>query len=357
VNAKMATLAAGTVRAHVDYDRRRVRYTMTCQPRPGQPLAVVFVPLGSSSTFVGSAEFVAAANEMDLCCLCVDRPGIGGTTKSPRRWIDCVRTRLRVHSADVAAVLAAVNKMAGVVRLIGVCAGAPFALAFAAAYPLLIDRSHLTLVTPWVSGECKDNRWIVSRAGSGWFGPHTTVGPLLALVQFPRMRKIVNAPSAEQSLRRATVAFTPSERDLLTRRCRLDETLAARIVAAVRSDLGETSLGAFAGDVAVCLAPSKVIFRALRPPTPKKPSPVWRREHNMRRSKGGSSTARTATRPATGRRVGHAGVAADARAEEDEDRGGGGGGGGAGVHARPERFTVVAARQDELVPLAATAFL
>lgn len=175
-----------------------------------------------------------------------------------RRWLGYVHYRLATHCTDVAAVVSHL-RISGGLHLIGLCAGAAYAEAFAAAHPGLVDKSHVTLVAPWVSGDCAHNSWLVRHAGVGHFGPHAGIGPLLALIQMPRLRRVTRAPSELHALHAATAAFSASERDRLTRRCRLDDTMAARLVSTLKCDLASHSLGGFSGDVAVCLAPSSVL--------------------------------------------------------------------------------------------------
>lgn len=181
-------------------------------------VALLFPPLGSSAAeFIGSLEFAAAAASAGLIVLCVDRPGIGGTSASPRRWFRCAQTRLACHSADVIAVLNALGLSNSRVHLVGMCAGANFALGFSHAHPDHCDP-HLTLVTPWVSGECPHNNKIVRQAAAGMFGPHATIGPILLLLSVPRLHRFLSAKSDLAAVKAATVAFSSSERALLSRR-------------------------------------------------------------------------------------------------------------------------------------------
>ena len=292
-------LARGTRCAQIQRGGRTISFTATSALLT-EPVAILFPPLAATSMFVGSAEFAAAANEVGLCVLSVDRPGIAGTTASPRRLSDVVRTRLDVHALDVAAVLQSLG-VRSKVRLIGVCAGAPYALSVAAALPSLVDLTHVTLVTPWISGECPTNSWLVRTAAAGWLGPHACIGPLLALMQAPRMRRIFGTSKLDRAVQMATAGFSSSERSLLTRRCALDRHLAKRLIGALRRDVSAHTEGGFAGDVAVCLAPARKLEAG--------------RGKSTKGHEAGSATS------------------------------------------VPRQVTVIAAALDELVPLPATAFL
>ena len=270
-----STLMGSSTSGTIQRARRSIHYTLTsckltASSSTAAPVAILFPPLASTSAFIGTAEFVSSAAVVGLTVLSVDRPGIGGTSPAPRRWIQCARSRLATHSADVVAVC---NSL-GIdrVRLIGVCAGAPFALAFAAAHPTLAECSHLTLVTPWVYGDCPFNQWIVRTAAAGWFGPRTCIGPLLLLTQAVRIHRILFAAKrgrVDEAVANATAGFSTSERGLLTRRCALDSSLAPRLVQMLRHDIVSQSEGGFAGDVAVCLSPAKVLQQA-GPSVPKR---------------------------------------------------------------------------------------
>jgi pimeloyl-ACP methyl ester carboxylesterase len=287
-------------------------------------LMLLFPPLGTAMSFIGSLEFVAAAAAVGLIVLAVDRPGIDGTSASPRRWLHCAGTRLATHSADIACVLRVLGVKARV-RLIGVCAGTPFALSFMSSHPEQCDASHLTLVTPWINGECPHNQRIVCKAAAGGFGPHALIGNILILLNLGRIRQIRRASSDEQVVRIAT-SFSASERAKVERAMELDETMASRIAGAVRSRIATISLGGFAGDIAVCLAPAPTLGGA------------------------SSSACRTSSSRALS-------SACHAPPEACQVPGRGTDGGADEPPPRVARATVLAACQDALVPFAATSFL
>ena len=139
------------------------------------------------------------------------------------------------------------------VRIIGICAGTSFALHFAAAFPEIVDLSHLTLVTPWISGDCPHNKALVRRSAAGFFGPHSWQGVGLAALRAPLVLRVLRS-SLDRAFKLAAQGFSPSEKAFLARECELDCGRAQRCVDALRHDLRGQTMAGFCGDAAACLA-------------------------------------------------------------------------------------------------------
>uniref|UniRef100_A0A7S3JXE7 AB hydrolase-1 domain-containing protein n=1 Tax=Aureoumbra lagunensis TaxID=44058 RepID=A0A7S3JXE7_9STRA len=177
----------------------RVAYYATSGSPRGE-WTVLFLPLGVSRLFVYRKELSESARKLGLRLIAVDRPNIGGTSgcgdeaevidddpsdswglnKSKRSRT--VSKRLRTHSNDVAAVLRHIG--ASNTRVIGICAGTPFALHFIATQAGLASTSHLTLVTPWVQPYDCEYAWSLARVASRrWILGRSFAGYLLSSLQ------------------------------------------------------------------------------------------------------------------------------------------------------------------------------
>ena len=249
-----AGVVAGDRKAHLRRGGRVVHYTIT----PGSeqsPLVVCFPPIATTSRWISSPEFAMAAEAAGLRLLAVDRPGTGGTTRPHRSCCNkltvpggAAQCWLATHASDVAAVLSSLSVCN--VRIIGVCAGTPYALHFAAAFPGLVDLSHLT---PWISGDCPHNPWLVRRSAAGCFGPHSWQGVGLVALRALLVLRILRS-SLGRAFELASRGLSPSEKAFLARECELDSGRVQRCVDALRHDLRGQTMTGFCGDAAACLA-------------------------------------------------------------------------------------------------------
>lgn len=127
---------------------------------------------------VTNSDFVASAEALGLKLICVDRPGIGGTSPvaslGPRApYSRTVRRRLEQHTQDVDFVVQ------GPAKLVGMCAGTPFCLHYAKTKGI----KEVTLVTPWVPPEC-EHAWSLARAAHHRaLGSRSAAAFLLAALQ------------------------------------------------------------------------------------------------------------------------------------------------------------------------------
>ena len=231
---------------------RVARYALSTS-QTGDPMTVIFLPLGVSRLFATREDVAASAASAGVRLLAVDRPGVGGTSPATARsaaarssgggpeavepapretegeetvvvreklqrasgsfdegdgawwkYSRTVRRRLWTHSRDVAAVLEALG-VDGVkgpkARVVGICAGSPYALHFVRAFPDLVDARHLTLVTPWVSPECPSTWGLARLASNRWFFGRSFVGSLLGSLQLgvtiPLLRSLEPAEALE----------------------------------------------------------------------------------------------------------------------------------------------------------------
>jgi pimeloyl-ACP methyl ester carboxylesterase len=235
------------------------------------PVAVVFPPLFQAAAMVLDDNFVAAAASAGLRVVCVSRPGIGETSPvggcpdaSPmqsrseasgeahgclKRWSTSVEACLATHCADVAAVLAELG--ASCVRIVGICAGTPYALHFYTQHAALVSNVHLTLVVPWVPADCPEHKRLIRLAAQGWLGPHAAIGTLLGVAPAAAGTLFLRGPLDAPSL---TKEFTPSERAEFERQCAADDTRAARFVGNLRRHMRAYSLHGVRGDIASSLA-------------------------------------------------------------------------------------------------------
>ena len=190
-----------------------MRYTIS-QGSEHSPLVVLFPPIATTSHWLSSPEFLTASAAADCRLIAVDRPGTGGTTRPHRPCCNkqaisggAAQRSLATHASDVAAVLLSLN--ARDVRIIGICAGTSFDLHFAAAFPEIVDLSHLTLVTPWISGDCPHNKALVRRSAAGFFGPHSWQGVGLAALRAPLVLRVLRS-SLDRAFKLAAQGFSPS---------------------------------------------------------------------------------------------------------------------------------------------------
>eukprot|EP00635_Sarcinochrysidales_sp_CCMP3193_P009942 CAMPEP_0118913006 /NCGR_PEP_ID=MMETSP1166-20130328/14002_1 /TAXON_ID=1104430 /ORGANISM="Chrysoreinhardia sp, Strain CCMP3193" /LENGTH=376 /DNA_ID=CAMNT_0006852539 /DNA_START=59 /DNA_END=1187 /DNA_ORIENTATION=+ len=207
-SSSSSSSSGGSSEGSVEYDGRTVKYATSAETGD---LAVVFLPLGVSRSFVAREELATSARKVGLRLVAVDRPGIGGTSpegpttktredddaterKKTARRSRTVERRLRTHSEDVATVLRALGGSSRrPPRVIGVCAGTPYALHFATTTTTgkttqsSVFRggvAHLTLVTPWVQPYDCEHAWPLARVASQrWFLGRSFAGYVLANVQ------------------------------------------------------------------------------------------------------------------------------------------------------------------------------
>ena len=213
-------LAASATRRISRQSGRAVEYALSSTD-PSLPLAVLFPPLFGTAPLVCDADFASAATAARLRVLCVSRPGVGDSApvgegpdtafEAPQIYdpLTCrsgsgptctaVEARLATHAADVAAVLRDLDATSNI-RVIGVCAGAPYALAFFTQHPTLVSATHITLVTPWCPGDCPEHKGLVRLAAGGWLGPHAAIGSLLAVAPTLVPAIILRGPGDVQKL-------------------------------------------------------------------------------------------------------------------------------------------------------------
>lgn len=208
---------------------RRIVYS-TCGEGPA---VVVFQPLGVSRLFVTKSDFVASAAALGLRLICVDRPGIGGTSPvaslGPRAdHSRTVRRRLEQHTEDVAFVVQ------GPVKLVGMCAGTPYCLHYARTKQI----KEVTLVTPWVPPEC-EHAWSLARAAQNRaLGSRSFAAFLLAALQ-------LNVAVPLLRLMDVTALVTEAERP---------KVRAEQVYESVRENARLHSVQSLTHDIRVCLS-------------------------------------------------------------------------------------------------------
>lgn len=286
---------------------RTAKYALSTSQASGD-IAVVFLPLGVSRLFVTREDVAESARDAGLRLLAVDRPGVGGTAPATqksaearepyraRRDVDVetavirekletaaeleqkgkdwwrysrtVRRRLWTHSRDVAQVLKSlgIDGVHAKARVVGVCAGSPYALHFARCFPELVDRTHLTLVTPWVSPECPHS-WSVARLASNrWFGGRSFVGYLLGSLQLGVTIPLLRSLEPHEALDLLEKKLTDAEREEV-RLQRLaqhvakedasfsdEEALGLKALGHLRDNADAHNVAALTDDVRVCLS-------------------------------------------------------------------------------------------------------
>jgi len=219
---------------------------------------------------VNDDNFVCAARTASVRVLCVSRPGCGrsmAVDQGPagdhevayiygalgcrsNRATTSMGARLATHTADVAAVLRHLGVTKGV-RVIGVCAGTPYALHFFSCHPELICTAHLTLVTPWCPIDCPHHKSLFQLAGRGWFGPRSAMGNWMRFASAFSTTFVLRGPADAYKM---TSALSTSEQAEFERQCAADQTRAARFVEQLRSHVEAYSLHGTRGDISTCLA-------------------------------------------------------------------------------------------------------
>eukprot|EP00957_Ditylum_brightwellii_P078416 5963463-Ditylum_brightwellii.AAC.1 len=106
-------------------NERKVTFATAGNP-DGTPV-LTFYPLGGNRRMLSSFQRHAVTASLNL--ICVNRPGMGGTSKAPHKN---PASHMSTACNDIIAVLDALE--ISCVGLLFECAGAPFALAFAAKY-------------------------------------------------------------------------------------------------------------------------------------------------------------------------------------------------------------------------------
>ena len=242
---------------------RVARYALSTS-QTSAPMTVIFLPLGVSRLFATREDVAASAASAGVRLLAVDRPGVGGTSPATARsaaarspgggpeaveaappreteeetvvvreklrrasgsfeegdgawwkYSRTVRRRLWTHSRDVAAVLEAlgVDGVRAKARVVGICAGSPYALHFVRAFPDLVDARHLTLVTPWVSPECPSTWGLARLASNRWFFGRSFVGYLLGSMQLGVTIPLLRSLEPAEALELLEKKLTDEERD------------------------------------------------------------------------------------------------------------------------------------------------
>mmetsp|Transcript_39523 Transcript_39523/g.85322 ORF Transcript_39523/g.85322 Transcript_39523/m.85322 type:complete len:334 (+) Transcript_39523:50-1051(+) len=138
----------------IEVNGRHIEYAVSGE-ETGEPV-LLFYPLGASRSIV--AVFHGPATRVGVRLICINRPGMGQA--SPTH----VGSHIEVHCQDVVSCLDHLGIHR--VRLLFLCAGAPFALGFQARYP---HRSHGRLVgcSSWVSpSDCPSAKFMY-QVGAG----------------------------------------------------------------------------------------------------------------------------------------------------------------------------------------------
>lgn len=231
-------LAAMSLHGEVRYAGRVVRFATSGN---GGKLCLVFPPLGVSRLLVTRPDVIASARASGLRLICIDRPGIGGTSPvQDETWMSSAHQRVTVHSDDISAVLTFLGERCE--RAIAICAGAPF-LVHHLQQPNSIK--HVTLVTPWVSPECVDAlplarapQWILGRA----FAAFAAAWAICLLLSF----------FLSLSPKKATAAIARKLTE--SERCEYHKTGDLSLLGDTATHFEQHSLPAMRDDVAVLLA-------------------------------------------------------------------------------------------------------
>jgi len=171
--------------------RRTIAYGICgCHDEHDSSSVLVFVPLASNRRLLFSYHSLAMAHGLRL--ICVNRPGTGGPSPSETR---SPKEPLARACQDTRQVLDAL----GIERvgLLFLCAGAPFALAFATQHPERVRSDRIVGIAPFVSpADCDKTKplfqfgarhcpfWFVSPLVGGVFG---SVTGSMTLVSAPRL--------------------------------------------------------------------------------------------------------------------------------------------------------------------------